>query len=1244
MNTKMKMRMLSLLLCFVMLFGLVPTTALAANNFVDFLTTDNNVEFAETGETGFYRVNLFGNGKAMKLPLVYRTDNLDLKFDGWYTAKDGGEKVTEDTVFNGYTILYDRWTEANIDNAKIITAIEIPNSALVNGYTEIEYINASSAVNMPGVVNSKVYAVYNGLNAYGSQVTGAETIDTSKDYSVVTRVKLQDGYYFAPNISLTAQHGVRAGVTYRAIVDGIGVTTNTWNNFATTVDICINFPAGGNNVGFTTEPVGGTVNENEPYNFTWEVSGQPTAAELQMKSGSEWAKVDDLNINQTNGTISAQTGTKTYRILVTYGNSGSIYCNEFTVTWFAANANSFSMSPASGTVKNGSDYAFAWACVQTPATATLERKNGNSWDDLGTATSRKITYDNNYADTTQTFRIKATMAGGSAFYSDEFTVTYKATPLFSAQPGNGKVAVGSTYTVNYTVQTSAGDGDFDGNNSVLQKKNGGNWENVSTPVYATETVVPAQDSATTETYRVGIKIGSNELLYSEEFTVQWIDDYTFELDKDSLAWGSIAKSDYYGEYAKMIKIMHTGTKTGTLKYDTPTNFDVQYWDGPSYDTLTFTPKTSIAAGSYNESVHVWVSSNGSDEIGKTSVALYITIEAPTYTVSFDKNGGSGSMDSVYNVSGSYELPTCAFTAPANKEFKAWQVNGGAEKNPGESITVTGNTVLTALWKDLPVVSGFTVSFAPGEGSGTMNPVAGVSGNYHLPSCTFTAPANKQFKAWQVNGQELQPGQTINVSANVTVTALWRDIPTEYWTVIVNGLYICGAAYNYRTEQKVEKGQPMSTIIVTANDGYYFADPLQVSGAENGITVTRVSYTQVTVSGTPTADVYNIGFSASKKQKEATPNTVTFEATGADTGNLCNLENGVSYSVTGAANAEFTASGNTYALTNVVPGTLNIVKKATDTNTKLDSDAHTYPVGKNNSVPNLYSTNCSDSNNNNGSIRNVTSEMEWQKSGANSWTTGNGSNVTGLTPGTYYVRYKASSINLAGNPQTINIAAYNAPTYTVSFAANGGTGSMADATGVSGDYVLPVCGFTAPNGKQFKAWSVGGVEKAVGDKITVTANTTVTAVWEAIEYNVTGTVTSFGEATETVTLQLIPEGLSEPAYETIIKGNTVDYYFADVAAGTYTLKVSKSNHVTREYAVVVGNSSVIQDVKIHLKGDINGDGKVNTSDVGKANAHVKKVSTLTGYEFACADVNGDGKVNTSDVGKMNAHVKKTSLLW
>lgn len=103
------------------------------------------------------------------------------------------------------------------------------------------------------------------------------------------------------------------------------------------------------------------------------------------------------------------------------------------------------------------------------------------------------------------------------------------------------------------------------------------------------------------------------------------------------------------------------------------------------------------------------------------------------------------------------------------------------------------------------------------------------------------------------------------------------------------------------------------------------------------------------------------------------------------------------------------------------------------------------------------------------------------------------------------------------------------TYTVSFAANGGTGTMADVTGVSGEYTLPECTFTAPEGKRFKAWSVGGVEKNAGDKITVSANTTLTAVWEVIytvsvQHAAYGTVVAdktTAAAGETVTLTVTP---------------------------------------------------------------------------------------------------------------------------
>ena len=154
--------------------------------------------------------------------------------------------------------------------------------------------------------------------------------------------------------------------------------------------------------------------------------------------------------------------------------------------------------------------------------------------------------------------------------------------------------------------------------------------------------------------------------------------------------------------------------------------------------------------------------------------------------------------------------------------------------------------------------------------------------------------------------------------------------------------------------------------------------------------------------------------------------------------------------------------------------------------------------------------------------------------------------TKLEKGTYYPDLGTYDGEYdTANDKTVLKFVHEAPaptTYTVSFDANGGTGSMADVTGVSGEYTLPANGFTAPAGKKFKAWIVGGVEKAVGDKITVTANTTVTAVWEDISvvtYTVSGTATSFGSDTDNVILQLIDEGFPEADYEVFVQGNSAN---------------------------------------------------------------------------------------------------------
>ena len=120
--------------------------------------------------------------------------------------------------------------------------------------------------------------------------------------------------------------------------------------------------------------------------------------------------------------------------------------------------------------------------------------------------------------------------------------------------------------------------------------------------------------------------------------------------------------------------------------------------------------------------------------------------------------------------------------------------------------------------------------------------------------------------------------------------------------------------------------------------------------------------------------------------------------------------------------------------------------------------------------------------------------------------------------------------------------------------------------------------------------------------------------------VRGQVVSFHDDSD-VTVALFADDSEQPQYTATVPAGeksggkyTAVYDIPEVAAGTYTVQVSKKNHVTREYTVTVGTGNVTQDVKIHLKGDINGDGSVNISDVNKANLHTKGRITLTGYDI------------------------------
>ena len=182
-----------------------------------------------------------------------------------------------------------------------------------------------------------------------------------------------------------------------------------------------------------------------------------------------------------------------------------------------------------------------------------------------------------------------------------------------------------------------------------------------------------------------------------------------------------------------------------------------------------------------------------------------TAPVTTYTVSFNANGGTGTMADVTDISGEYTLPANGFTAPSGKQFKAWSV-GGVEKAAGDKITVTANTTVTAIWENIPVVT-YTVSFAANGGTGTMADVTGISGEYTLPANGFTAPSGKQFKAWSVGGVEKAAGDKITVTANTTVTAVWEAI--EYNVTVTGGTASVGAG------TPITKATMGTTVTLTA---------------------------------------------------------------------------------------------------------------------------------------------------------------------------------------------------------------------------------------------------------------------------------------------------------------------------------------------------------------------------------------------------------------------------------------------
>ncbi len=106
---------------------------------------------------------------------------------------------------------------------------------------------------------------------------------------------------------------------------------------------------------------------------------------------------------------------------------------------------------------------------------------------------------------------------------------------------------------------------------------------------------------------------------------------------------------------------------------------------------------------------------------------------------------------------------------------------------------------------------------------------------------------------------------------------------------------------------------------------------------------------------------------------------------------------------------------------------------------------------------------------------------------------------GKIDGIVVTRDSETQITVSGLPTDdveLKLADAAASTYTLSYDANGGSGTMDSETYTSGAAIkLKACGFTAPSGKQFRIWEIDGTEYEVGDGPVATADMTAKALWE-----------------------------------------------------------------------------------------------------------------------------------------------------
>ena len=877
--------LLAFAMVFTMMFATMPNNiksvyASSTQKSIGFAIKERfDVYFAETGNNKVQNTSTGVDGKLTHLPELYRTDTLDYTFEGWYIANTD-TKVTIDTVYNEDVTLVDRWTYSAFDSNYKVSTITINNTALNYGTKQGEYSASAATANVDGITatSGTTFTIYKGLNKSGDALVGDEEVELGKNYSVATTITLKDGYKFDDQIHFNAENGLAADYKFK----GNFWTTN-WSTDATQVEVIINFVQS-DEYHFTQQPESREFENYTEYHYYYTLNEEDEMEELQGVQLQYYDNESWTLFGPATMVVSPYANrTITFRLAASYEH-GTIYSEPWTITWRVINQSIDEIALGIDTPRNGNAPSYLTSIpdnrFKIAITNDTYTQNGIKWTgsvsgdlEVGNATfnndedytvSYKLVAQEGYsfdvANMGATINTNNAIVTGN---SEEITISYtfeKAAPttysVFFNPSMNGTgtmdtvvVNEGDEYELpncsftpntNYEFAAWSVSGELKKPGDVIIVNSNqyifAVWQASSTPVSEGFTIQPTGGTTVAGSYfTVNFEVDENinydsiSILEYNEQTGTW-DGFVNVRDNISVTIGgkikqysfyvedvsnkilrlyafregvNVAKSDTFtvnftpAEFTKQPQgITITNGSTYTFTWDTTFNarFRILYWDteyndwsngGETTGHSFSVTKNTTQAITYKVVADIpYTMANGAtnyawEVVESQSFIVNWVEEVPQeFMVSYNDNGGTGSMigDMVPN-GGTFELEECLYEAPQGQQFKGWAIgdkNATPLKQPGDTITITGNTVIYAIWEDIPVVN-YTISFNANNGTGTMQNVE-YAGTYTLPTCTFTAPTGKQFKGWatSANGNVIE-GTTINITADTELFAIWEDV-------------------------------------------------------------------------------------------------------------------------------------------------------------------------------------------------------------------------------------------------------------------------------------------------------------------------------------------------------------------------------------------------------------------------------------------------------------------------------------